>query len=274
MNTKLISIVTMLVGLALIFLPLVYPMQITYISIVPSLATINQGETQGFYTELAFGSTVTRVDIRWYVDGSLVFEEFDVPYGISYYTTSPSLSAGTHQISVVATINNGESFRQGYAVLMVKSSTPTPTPTPTPSSSPYQTPTPTATPTPTPAPTPAPTPPPPEDTTKVAVFVSSTDGGNTVPSTSTFEVDKGSDVTITAAPFTGYEFDYFLHSDGSHVTDNPATFNNVQESFSVIAVFKLGEEQPSELPIHPLQIAGGFLFAIGAVSYYKVGKKK
>jgi len=136
---------------------------------------------------------------------------------------------------------------------------------PTPSPPPYVTPTPTASPvpTPTPAPTPPPTPPPtlPGET---VLAINSGVGGTTSPVNGMYYFESVEVVSVSAIAASGYEFDYWLFSDGSKMTMNPL-FLTMDISYSVRPVFTAVEPSTS-LFSSGLRVVLGILIALfGAV---------
>src|SRR4030042_928315 len=103
-------------------------MTIYGLDLSPSAATIGYGETQTF-SALTY-SDVDTANFYWYLDGVLVKEDLGVIYPDflpSEYTTSSSLSLGTHQIRVWGDDSQGNSL-EAYATLTVTSGSPSPSP--------------------------------------------------------------------------------------------------------------------------------------------------
>lgn len=125
-----------------------------------------------------------------------------------------------------------------------------PIPTPAPTYAPTPTPSVSPTPVPSGSPSPTPTPPPsapaeptaPIDPDKIAVDISKEGDGSTSPVVGSYEYDKNSTITFKATPASGWVFSCWVKSDGSFIETPDVIYTNVQDSFSLKAVFVESDE--------------------------------
>jgi hypothetical protein len=71
---------------------------------------------------------------------------------------------------------------------------------------------------------------------KYTLNISSTGGGTTQPAPGAYQYDEGSTVVVTAIPYSGYFFDYWL-LNGAKYTDNPITVKMTSD-VTLVAYFK------------------------------------
>ena len=81
-------------------------------------------------------------------------------------------------------------------------------------------------------------------TPKVTLTIATTTGGTTTPAPGTYQYNKGSQVTVTAIPDSGYQFDYW-NVNGTKNTSNPITLT-LNTDVTLTAYFKSVAPPPPE----------------------------